>query len=119
MAPSTVWKILKDASGESPSRADPSWGDPKSILTVDFFHVETVLLRQLSVLFFIEHGTWHVYLIGFTTHPTGVGSSAGLQPAHGCGLARTASEVRDPGLGGELVVRPWLEPGTYGLKRSG
>jgi putative transposase len=77
IAPSTVWQILKDAGIDpAPRRAGQTWraflaSQATTILAVDFFHVDTVFLRRLYVLFFIEHGTRRVHLAGVTAHPTG------------------------------------------------
>jgi hypothetical protein len=77
LAPSTVWKILKDAGiGPAPRRSRQTWGHSlrprrRLSLAADFFHVDTVFLRRLYVLFFIEHGTRRVHLAGITAHPTG------------------------------------------------
>ena len=72
-----MWQILKDAGIDPvPRRAGQTWraflaGQAKTILAADFFHVDTVLLRRLYVLFFIEHGTRRVHMAGITAHPSG------------------------------------------------
>jgi putative transposase len=70
-----VWQTLKDA-GIDPAPAQPgkSWSaflasQAKTILDVDFFYVDTVFLRRLYVLFFIEHGTRCVHLAGSPPAP--------------------------------------------------
>ena len=42
-----------------------------AIIACDFLVVETVLLKRLHVLVFIEHGTRRLHLAGVTAHPTG------------------------------------------------
>ena len=77
IAPSTVWQILKVGGIDpAPTRSGQTWrafltGQATTILATDFFHVDTVFLRRLYVLFFIEHGTRRVHLAGITAHPTG------------------------------------------------
>ncbi len=77
VAPSTVWEILRAAGiGPAPRRAGPTWrqflhAQAVGILAVDFLHVDTVLLKRLYVLVFIEHGTRRMHLGGVTANPTG------------------------------------------------
>jgi len=76
IAPSTIWEILKEAGIDpAPRRAGASRGQflsaqAKTIAAVDFFHVDTVFLRRLYVLFVIEHHHRRVHLAGVTAHPT-------------------------------------------------
>ena len=75
IAPSTIWEILKAAGIDpAPQRAAASWRQflsvqAKTIAAVDFFHVDTVFLRRLYVLFVIEHHRRRVHLAGITAHP--------------------------------------------------
>jgi hypothetical protein len=77
VAPSTVWEILRAAGIDpAPRRSGPTWrqflhAQAAGILAVDFLHVDTVLLKRVYVLVFIEHGTRRMRLGGVTTNPTG------------------------------------------------
>jgi transposase len=77
IAPSTVWGILHAAGIDpAPRRSGPTWrqflhAQAAGILAVDFLHVDTVLLKRIYVLVFIEHGTRRMHLGGVTAHPTG------------------------------------------------
>jgi transposase len=77
VSPSTVRRLLLGAGlGPAPRRAGPSWRDflrqqAASMLACDFFTVETISLRRLYVLFFIELGSRRVQLAGCTTNPSG------------------------------------------------
>ena len=77
IAASTVWEILHAAGIDpAPRRAGPTWREflaaqAHAIIACDFLVVETVLLKRLHVLVFIEHGTRRLHLAGVTAHPTG------------------------------------------------
>ena len=76
IAASTVWEILHAAGIEpAPRRAGPTWREfltaqAHAIIACDFLVVETVLLKRLHVLVFIEHGTRRLHLAGVTARPT-------------------------------------------------
>ena len=77
VAPSTVWEILHAAGVDpAPRRAGLTWrqflhAQAVGILAVGFLHVDTVLLRRLYVLVFIEHSTRRMHLGGGTARPSG------------------------------------------------
>ena len=72
---STVWTILHRAGVDpAPKRSAVSWrqflqAQAAGVVAVDFFTVDTVLLRQLYVLFVIEVASRRVHLLGVTAHP--------------------------------------------------
>ena len=60
----------------APRRSGPGWrqflhAQAAGIVAVDFLHVDTVLLKRLHVLVFIEHGTRRMHIGGVTANPTG------------------------------------------------
>ena len=77
IAASTVWKILHRAGVDpAPRRAGPTWkqfltAQAESIVACDFFTVDTVFLKRIYVLFFVELATRQVHLGGVTANPTG------------------------------------------------
>ncbi|MGC5021364.1 integrase core domain-containing protein [Micromonospora sp. DT47] len=77
VAASTVWKILNQAGVDpAPRRSGPTWkqfltAQAHTILACDFFTVDTVLLKRIYVLFFVEIATRKVHLGAVTAHPTG------------------------------------------------
>ena len=102
LAPSSVWASLRrHGIDPSPRRAGPAWTDflralASSMLACDFFTVDTVLLRRLYVLFFIELDIRQVYVTGITAHPIGnVGGPTGSQPElRACGASTTCQVPR-------------------------
>jgi transposase InsO family protein len=74
---STVWCILQRAGiAPAPKRSALTWrqflrAQANSVLAVDFFTVDTVLLKRLYVLFVIEVASRQVQVLGVTAHPTG------------------------------------------------
>jgi transposase InsO family protein len=73
----TVRKVLRrHRLGPAPRATGPSWSEflraqAAGTLSCDFFHVDTVTLRRIYVLFFIDLQRRMVYLAGVTAHPVG------------------------------------------------
>ena len=106
IAPSTVWEILSAAGIDlAPRRSGPTWKQflttqARTVIATDFLHVDTVLLKRLYVLVFIEHGTRRIHLAGVTANPDGAWTAQqarNLAMAMGERLERMRFLIRDRG----------------------
>src|SRR5258706_10324310 len=76
IAASTVWEILHAAGIDpAPRRSGPTWrqflsAQAHGMIACDFFTVDTVVLKRIFVLVFIEHGTRRLHLAGVTANPS-------------------------------------------------
>ncbi len=146
IAPSTIWEILQAAGIDpAPQHASASWkqflsAQARTIAGVDFFHVGTVFLRRLYVLFVIEHHRRRVHLAGITAHPTAawtvqqarntlmdLGEQTGTAIAgiSGGDGRRTGASCRSRTMAGRHACRDWraassrLRPGRRTVSGSG
>ena len=102
LAASTVWQILKRAGADpAPARSEVTWSQflhSQAAVACDFAAIDTVTLRRLYLLFFIDIGTRTVYFAGTTDHPTGVWATQGarnLLLQHAYQLTDARALVRD------------------------
>jgi putative transposase len=69
-----ILRLLRHGLDPAPRRAGPTWTEflrsqAAGILATDFFTVETIRLKTIFVLFFIELQTRRVHVVGVTAHP--------------------------------------------------
>jgi putative transposase len=95
----TIRRVLRAGGlGPAPRRRGPTWSEflraqAQGILASDFFTVETLRLKTMYVLFFIELSTRRVHVAGVTGRPgsawvTQQARNLAISPEEGVGSAR-------------------------------